>query len=67
MTDGKEQETPLSSKDYEEIPFEQRVQEKFEDYFLFYEIFSEPACRRMYPLLALYPWKPQSLRKFKGP
>jgi len=43
---------------------EQIIQKNFETFYLFHEIFSEPVCRRMNPLFALYPWKPQIMRMF---
>lgn len=44
--------------------FEQVIEENFNTFYLFHEVFSKPACYRMNPLLALYPWKPQILRMF---
>ncbi len=44
--------------------FEDIIQENFTTFYLFHEVFSKPACYRMNPLLAFYPWKPQTLRMF---
>ncbi len=39
------------------LPFPKRFKEELTLFFLFHEVFSEPACRRMHPLFRL------SLRK----
>jgi len=64
MSDSGSKDAYLSDETLEKNAFEKVVQENFADFYLFYEIFSQPVCRKMHPLLALYPWKPQVLRMF---
>ena len=58
-----ENENPFAD-DLGSDSFEQVFEEKFATFYLFHEVFSKPACYRMNPLLAFYPWKPQTLRMF---
>ncbi len=64
MSDKKDQKKGFSPGEETPLPFEKEVQENFHSYYLFHEVFSDPVCRKMYPLLRSYPWKPLSLRRY---
>ena len=64
MNDQRDQGNNFPPEEQVAPSFDQMIQENFATFYLFCEVFSEPACRKMYPLLASYPWKPLSLRKY---
>lgn len=64
MSDLRNGEEYSYTEDTGNNSLEQIIQKNFETFYLFHEMFSEPISRRMNPLLAFYPWKPQTLRMF---